>query len=286
MSARDAAEEVLRQAGTPLHVADLTKRILESGLWSADGKTPQATVAARISTDIKKRGSASPFVRVAPNTFGLRALGAKAVLGKSKASRGRPAAMSFTNAAEKVLAQSGDKKPLHYREITKRALAKRWLNTEGRTPEATMYAQILSEIKRYKKRGEQPRFVQHGRGYVGLSKWMGRGLAFEIEQHNKRVRDQFLKRLRGIAPDEFEELIGELLAEMGFDEIEVTRHRGDGGIDVRGVLVVGEVVKTRMAVQAKRWKKGSNVQAPTVQQLRGSLGAHEQGLIILDLSEE
>ena len=33
-----------------------------------------------------------------------------------------------------------------------------------------------------------------------------------------------------------------------------------------------------MAVQAKRWK--NNVQAPMVQQLRGSLGAHEQGLII------
>ncbi len=34
----------------------------------------------------------------------------------------------------------------------------------------------------------------------------------------------------------------------------------------------------RMAVQVKRWK--NNVQAPTVQQVRGSLGAHEQGLII------
>jgi restriction system protein len=33
-----------------------------------------------------------------------------------------------------------------------------------------------------------------------------------------------------------------------------------------------------MAVQVKRWKQ--NVQAPTVQQVRGSLGAHEQGLII------
>jgi len=33
-----------------------------------------------------------------------------------------------------------------------------------------------------------------------------------------------------------------------------------------------------MAVQVKRWKR--NVQAPVVQQVRGSLGAHEQGLII------
>jgi restriction system protein len=33
-----------------------------------------------------------------------------------------------------------------------------------------------------------------------------------------------------------------------------------------------------MAVQVKRWK--DNVHAPTVQQVRGSLGTHEQGLII------
>jgi restriction system protein len=33
-----------------------------------------------------------------------------------------------------------------------------------------------------------------------------------------------------------------------------------------------------MGVQAKRWRQ--NVQAPVVQQVRGSLGTHEQGLII------
>ncbi len=36
--------------------------------------------------------------------------------------------------------------------------------------------------------------------------------------------------------------------------------------------------KGLIAVQVKRWKR--NVQASVVQQVRGSLGAHEQGLII------
>ncbi len=40
----------------------------------------------------------------------------------------------------------------------------------------------------------------------------------------------------------------------------------------------GDVIRTRMAVQVKRWK--ANIHAPTVQQVRGSLGTHEQGLII------
>lgn len=47
---------------------------------------------------------------------------------------------------------------------------------------------------------------------------------------------------------------------------------------MRGTLVVGEAVRTKVAVQVKRWNQ--NVQAPTVQQVRGALGAHEQGLII------
>ena len=33
-----------------------------------------------------------------------------------------------------------------------------------------------------------------------------------------------------------------------------------------------------MALQAKKWK--NNLQSPVVQQVRGSLGAHEQGMII------
>ena len=65
---------------------------------------------------------------------------------------------------------------------------------------------------------------------------------------------------------------------MGFINVQQTPLNNDGGVDVRGILDVGEVVRTRMAIQAKRWK--ANVLAPTVQQLRGSLGAHEQGLII------
>jgi restriction system protein len=79
-------------------------------------------------------------------------------------------------------------------------------------------------------------------------------------------------------PTAFEALIGKLLAALGFVEVSVTKASGDGGIDVRGTMVVGDVIRTQMAVQVKRWK--NNVQAPVVMQVRGSLGAHEQGLIV------
>ncbi|WP_349770600.1 restriction endonuclease [Acetomicrobium sp.] len=167
---------------------------------------------------------------------------------------------------------------MHYRDITKKALEMGLLTTEGKTPEATMYAQIISEIKRYRARGEQPRFVQHGKGYISLSRWIEHGLVSKIEQHNKKVRQELRNRLLNMEWYKFEELIGRLLAEIGFEDIEVTNSTRDGGIDVRGTLVVGDVIRTRMAIQVKRWKQ--NIQAPIVQQVRGSLGAHEQGLII------
>ncbi len=190
------------------------------------------------------------------------------------------ASLSFTQCAERVLLEFGDKKPMHYKDITEKALQEGWLVTSGKTPEASMYAQVITEIKRQKKRGERPRFVQHGRGYIGLSQWMKRGLSFQIEQHNNHVRKALREKLLDMNPGEFEELVSQLLVEMGFEMVEVTKVSGDGGIDVRGTLVVGDVIQIKMAVQVKKWKLKNNVQAPVVQQVRGSLGAHEQGLII------
>ena len=170
------------------------------------------------------------------------------------------------------------REPLHYTAITQRALDQGLICTEGRTPAATMYSMILTEIRRHEGRGDSPRFVQHGRGMVGLTAWLPVEVAGLIDEKNREVRQALLDRARSASPTGFEHLIEQLLVAMGFDNVGVTNVSGDGGIDVRGTLVVGGAVRIRMAVQAKRWK--GNVQAPVVQQVRGSLGAHEQGLII------
>jgi len=281
MTCRDAAQQVLQSAGHPLHYREITKRAIESALWRPQGKTPERTLNAQLSADIHKTGKDATFVRTGRGTFGLRQWGTPEPPAPPKPAKKRRRAQrtySFTDAAELVLRDTKDKQPVHYREITRLALERKLITTSGRTPEATMYAVILQEIKRAQARGERPRFVQHGRGYVGLSEWMGKGLAFQIDQHNRRVRDELRKRLHALAPEEFEALAAELLAALGFPDVEVTQRHADGGIDVRGVLVTGDVIHTRMAVQVKRWKQ--NVQTPVVQQVRGSLGAHEQGLII------
>lgn len=288
MSLLDAAETILTEARTPLGPREIMRRILEQHLWATYGKTPEATLHAQLAID-KVHGSESHFQRTAKGVFALRSWGlAQYSPGKgpqkgratlAKEPRSRPVkALSFTDAAEQVLLRFGNKEPMHYRDITSRALSLSLIHSAGRTPEATLYAQILTEIARKTRRGEASRFVKHGRGFVGLTRWMGTGLAFQIEQHNESIRKKLHAQLATMPPSDFEALVGQLLSVIGFEEVVVTSRSGDGGIDVRGTLVVGDVIRTRMAVQVKRWKK--NVQAPDVQQVRGSLGTHDQGLII------
>lgn len=316
MGAIKAVFSVLHDAHQPLRLEEITRRVLETGLWTTKGKTPEATVHARLAVDIQRKGAQSAFQRTGRGTFALREWGlpeytpkrtsAEQRTAKAASKAGDPQAgatpeplgsvvpgaapvassappasagrMSFTDAAQHILETAGGGQPMHYREMTKRAMALGLVTTAGKTPAASLYAQILTETKRRIKRGEQPRFVMHGKGFIGLAKWMGQGLAFQIGQHNRSVHRKLCEMVRAMDPGEFEELVGRLLGALGFEDVTVTARSGDGGIDVRGTLVVGDVIKTRMAVQAKRWKQ--NVQAPIVQQVRGSLGTHEQGLII------
>ena len=181
--------------------------------------------------------------------------------------------MDFLTAAYQILESSGA--PLHYKEITRRALAKGLIETSGMTPEATMGAQLYTDSKK-----EDSRFEQVGRATFGLKKTarlddIGR----RVELINTATRRTLKKRLHTMPADRFETLIGVLLVQIGFDEssVQVTSYSGDGGIDVRGILNAGDVTDVNAAVQVKRWKR--NVQARTVRDVRGSLTTHEQGII-------
>ena len=285
MNAIQAAVVVLREAAGPLHYREITERMLAQRLWTTSGKTPWNTVNALIAVDIKDQGANSRFVRVRPGFFALNSKlvddesSNKHSLCSEPGDNGHGGKrLSFPDAAERILSRSGSRDPMHYRDITKRALKLGLIRTKGLTPAATMYSSILTEIRRREARGESPRFEQHGHGMVSLAAWLPGAVAGLVEEKNREVREELLDRAREASPADFEDLVSQLLAKMGFDEVEGTSISGDGGIDVRGTLVVGDTVRIRMAVQAKRWK--NNVSAPVVQQVRGSLGAHEQGLII------
>src|SRR4051812_25765063 len=74
MSILDAARQILAEAKAPLHVKDLTSRMLAQKLWVTPGKTPTDSVSAALAVDIKRRGQGSDFERTQPGIYGLRTL--------------------------------------------------------------------------------------------------------------------------------------------------------------------------------------------------------------------
>lgn len=67
---REAIETVLRKSRTPLHVEEITRRVLDTAGVKTTGRTPLATVAAILATEnLRPNGD---FVRTAPATYGVR----------------------------------------------------------------------------------------------------------------------------------------------------------------------------------------------------------------------
>ena len=181
--------------------------------------------------------------------------------------------MNFLDTAYEILKQAG--KPLHYIEITRRGQAAVLLDTKGQTPEASMGSRLYVDTKR-----PGSRFRRISRGVFALATTQPSDISQRIETINRQTRSELHQRLLNMPPDLFEVLISQLLIALGFEEetIGVTSYRGDGGIDVRGVLNAAGITRINAAVQAKRWK--NNIQAPAIQALRGSLTVHQQGIFI------
>jgi HB1, ASXL, restriction endonuclease HTH domain/Restriction endonuclease len=72
MTFTEAAAEVLRLAGKPLHYKEITELAIEKNLLSHVGKSPEVTMGARLAALLKKEDKSNPIVRVKPGVFALR----------------------------------------------------------------------------------------------------------------------------------------------------------------------------------------------------------------------
>jgi Holliday junction resolvase len=68
---KSSAIQVLKKADKPLHVSEITKLALESGLLVTESAVPEATMGAQMYMDIKNKGKASDFVQTSKGTFTL-----------------------------------------------------------------------------------------------------------------------------------------------------------------------------------------------------------------------
>ena len=74
MTFTEAAVEVLRIAGKPLHYKKITEIAIERNLLSHVGKTPETTMSSRLATMVKKDRGDAPIIKVKPGVFALREL--------------------------------------------------------------------------------------------------------------------------------------------------------------------------------------------------------------------
>jgi hypothetical protein len=111
MTFTDAAAEVLRLVGKPLHYKEITDIAIEKNLLSHVGKSPEVTMGARLAATLKKDSSENPLVRVKPGVFALREWDEKTIksgLEPKKAGKKGPSSRSEAPLAKEHAAKDDD----------------------------------------------------------------------------------------------------------------------------------------------------------------------------------
>lgn len=137
---------------------------------------------------------------------------------------------SFKSIAIKIITEAG--KPLHYREITRIATEQGLLKTDGKTPWATMNAQLSMDIV---KNGENSQFYRAQPGYFGLrelgvttTSTIKKSLTYVVAKH--KVTDSLNTKQKG---DIAEARVAELLTLYGDEGLSCYRPISDDeGIDI------------------------------------------------------
>jgi restriction endonuclease Mrr len=343
MKASDAAYEVLKAAGEPLHKDELARRMIDDGLWQSEGKTPASTVTSILGTEIAELGAASRFVRREPNVFDLRrdddpitALeaptdGPKAWMFQANPKRhdllsGIAAHSSDAwamNQHRDHAAQgdriyfflSGDQAGIYATgQITSTAYRAEEANEFGewkvdivyqglvdppllRNPDIATDPILASFAPFIGRMGTNfaipPSVAAHlevvlaarshpvkaASGKVPLSH-AAQDLNLSVETARHAAKVELLEHLRALQPSQFEHVIRLLLAALEYEDVVVTGHSGDRGIDVRAALRYRGVADVPTFVQAKRYGAGNNVDGATVGRLRGSLPVQAHGIVI------
>ena len=88
-----------------------------------------------------------------------------------------------------------------------------------------------------------------------------------------------IKRILNMDAKEFEMLVEQLLAAMGFENTAVTGKPGDKGVDVTGELNVSNLATVNLFVQVKRYKS-RNLRASDIRKLQKAIPPGGQGAFV------
>ncbi|MBN2584949.1 MAG: winged helix-turn-helix domain-containing protein [Planctomycetes bacterium] len=63
------AAKVLAEAGEPLNCQQMVEKVLATGRWNSEGKTPAATLASAIIREIARKGEQARFRKIGRGQF-------------------------------------------------------------------------------------------------------------------------------------------------------------------------------------------------------------------------
>jgi restriction system protein len=91
--------------------------------------------------------------------------------------------------------------------------------------------------------------------------------------------DDVLDAIKHMEAESFERLCQRLLRESGFIQVEITGRSGDGGIDGRGVVKLGQIISFHVHFQCKRYR--DSISSPLIRDFRGAMvGRADKGIFI------
>lgn len=129
----------------------------------------------------------------------------------------------------------------------------------------------LTEVKRF--------FKKHDKDNSDVLSINSIDNVSELSNIEKTWENKLISVLKNMDPFAFERLSQRLLKEAGFENVEVTKKSGDGGIDGKGTLKIGGLVSFNVYFQSKRYK--DTVSSSVVRDFRGSImGRADKGIII------
>ena len=92
------------------------------------------------------------------------------------------------------------------------------------------------------------------------------------ENQDEAWKSEVLEAVRSMEPRAFERLTKLLLAKMGFDDLVVTPHSHDKGIDVKGVIEEENgIIRRPVFVQCKRHSENNTVGIDLIERFKGSM---------------
>ncbi len=100
-----------------------------------------------------------------------------------------------------------------------------------------------------------------------------------IEFDELTWEDEALAAIKSMPAESFERLCQRLLRESSFIQVEITGRSGDGGIDGRGVVKLGQIISFHVHFQCKRYR--DSISSPLIRDFRGAMvGRADKGIFI------